>query len=169
MKTAAIVLLEGTLYLLMFAAFVLALMFARPFVQSESTTAASPNRATLILIDRSASMRREDLWKRAVAEAEKLVGEAKLTDRVAVAAFDRDFQPLWTFEEDRNTPAQRTAAFQSRVAALTPGWNATNLDRALIAAVPGFAQRLAEASRTLNLLSGIYEEIARVAATHRRG
>jgi predicted MarR family transcription regulator len=34
--------------------------------------------------------------------------------------------------------------------------------------VPGFAARLAEASRTLNLLSGIYEEVARVAATHRR-
>ena len=44
--------------------------------------------------------------------------------------------------------------------------------RLLIAAVegvPGFAERLAEASRTLNLLSGIYEEVARVAATHRRG
>jgi predicted MarR family transcription regulator len=44
--------------------------------------------------------------------------------------------------------------------------------RLLIAAidgVPGFAQRLAEASRTLNLLSGIYEEVARVAATNRRG
>ena len=38
-----------------------------------------------------------------------------------------------------------------------------------IADVPGFAGRLAEASRTLNLLSGIYEEVARVAATHRRG
>jgi predicted MarR family transcription regulator len=37
-----------------------------------------------------------------------------------------------------------------------------------IADVPGFANRLAEASRTLNLLSGIYEEVARVAATHRR-
>ena len=32
-----------------------------------------------------------------------------------------------------------------------------------------FADRLAEATRTLNLLSGIYEEISRVAATHRRG
>jgi predicted MarR family transcription regulator len=44
--------------------------------------------------------------------------------------------------------------------------------RLLIAAVdgvPGFAARLAEAGRTLNLLSGIYEEVARVAATHRRG
>ena len=38
-----------------------------------------------------------------------------------------------------------------------------------IADMPGFAQRLAEAGRTLSLLSGVYEEIARVAATHRRG
>ena len=29
--------------------------------------------------------------------------------------------------------------------------------------------RMTDATRTLNLLSGIYEEIARVAATHRRG
>lgn len=44
--------------------------------------------------------------------------------------------------------------------------------RLLIAAIeslPGFSDRLAEASRTLNILSGIYEEAARVAATHRRG
>ncbi|MBS3979444.1 MAG: hypothetical protein KGZ77_06555 [Rhodobacteraceae bacterium] len=37
-----------------------------------------------------------------------------------------------------------------------------------VAGVPGFSDRLAEATRTLNLLSGIYEEISRVAATHRR-
>ncbi len=40
---------------------------------------------------------------------------------------------------------------------------------AAIAGVPGFSDRLAEATKALNLLSGIYEEIARVAATHRRG
>lgn len=40
---------------------------------------------------------------------------------------------------------------------------------AAVGNVPGFAARLAEATRTLNLLSGIYEEISRVAATHRRG
>ena len=39
---------------------------------------------------------------------------------------------------------------------------------AAIGGVPGFAARLEEATRTLNLLSGIYEEVARVAATHRR-
>ena len=43
--------------------------------------------------------------------------------------------------------------------------------RLLIAAIenlPGFAERLTEATRTLNVLTGIYEEIARQAATHRR-
>lgn len=43
--------------------------------------------------------------------------------------------------------------------------------RLLIEAIenlPGFADRLSEAARTLNLLSGIYEEVARTAATHRR-
>lgn len=42
--------------------------------------------------------------------------------------------------------------------------------RTLIAAVeqlPGFAERLAEAARSLNLLTGIYEEAARMTATHR--
>ena len=38
-----------------------------------------------------------------------------------------------------------------------------------IASLPGFSARLAEAARALNVLSGIYEEVARVAATHRRG
>ncbi len=36
-----------------------------------------------------------------------------------------------------------------------------------IASLPGFAERLQDATRTLNLLSGIYEEIARTAATYR--
>jgi len=38
-----------------------------------------------------------------------------------------------------------------------------------IHSVPNINERLREATRTLNLLCGIYEEVARVAATHRRG
>lgn len=40
----------------------------------------------------------------------------------------------------------------------------------LIAAIenlPGYADRMGEAARTLNLLIGIYEEVSRMAATHR--
>lgn len=44
--------------------------------------------------------------------------------------------------------------------------------RILIAAIeaqPGLADRLVEATRTLMLLTGVYEDVARVAATRRRG
>ncbi|PIE10606.1 MAG: hypothetical protein CSA72_07555 [Rhodobacterales bacterium] len=37
-----------------------------------------------------------------------------------------------------------------------------------IRSLPRFETRLAEAGRSLNILAGIYEEIARVTATHRR-
>ncbi|TDE39145.1 hypothetical protein E1B25_08545 [Antarcticimicrobium sediminis] len=37
-----------------------------------------------------------------------------------------------------------------------------------INSLPGFSEQLAEATRALNILTGIYEETARVAATHRR-
>ncbi|MEJ8571125.1 winged helix DNA-binding protein [Microbaculum marinum] len=39
---------------------------------------------------------------------------------------------------------------------------------AAVESVPGYPERMAEATRTLNLLAGIYEEISRAAATHRR-
>lgn len=39
---------------------------------------------------------------------------------------------------------------------------------AAIKSVPNFPQKLEEATRTLDLLTGIYEQAARIAATHRR-
>lgn len=139
------------------ALILLALMFARPFLQSESATASSADRATLILLDRSASMRREDLWKRGLAEAERLFKEAKITDRIALAVFDRELTAVWTFEEDRNAPADRSAALQSRLAALAPTWSGTQLDRALIAAVPSFDASTAKLKKRIHLITDLQE------------
>ncbi|MCX6839027.1 MAG: VWA domain-containing protein [Verrucomicrobia bacterium] len=151
--------LENWLLLLLrcLALILLALMFSRPFIQSESTAAASPNSATLILLDRSASMRRADLWKQAIAEAEEQLKAAKLTDRIALAIFDRELTPLWSFEEDRNTPANRLTAIQTRLAALSPTWNATQLDRALIAAVPSFDSSTTSLKKRIHLISDLQE------------
>ena len=151
--------LENWLLLLLrcLALILLALMFSRPFNQSESTAAASPNSATLILLDRSASMRRADLWKQAIAEAEKQLKAAKLTDRIALAVFDRKLTPLWSFEEDRNTPANRLTAIQTRLAALTPTWNATQLDHSLIAAVPSFDSSTTTLKKRIHLISDLQE------------
>jgi hypothetical protein len=151
--------LENWLLLLLrcLALILLALMFSRPFIQSESIVAASPNSATLILLDRSASMRRADLWKQAVAEAEKQLKAAKLTDRIALAVFDRELTTVWSFEEDRNTPANRLTAIQTRLAALSPTWNATQLDRALIAAVPSFDSSTTSLKKRIHLISDLQE------------
>jgi len=151
--------LENWLLLLLrcLALILLALMFSRPFIQSESTAAASPDSATLILLDRSASMRRADLWKQAIAEAEKQLVAAKLTDRIALAVFDRELTTVWSFEEDRNTPANRLAAIQTRLAAIAPTWNATQLDRALIAAVPSFDSSTTSLKKRIHLISDLQE------------
>jgi hypothetical protein len=151
--------LENWLLLLLrcLALILLALMFSRPLIQSESSAAASPNSATLILLDRSASMRRADLWKQAIAEAEKQLKAAKLTDRIALAVFDRELTLLWSFEEDRNTPANRLTAIQTRLAALSPTWKATQLDRALIAAVPSFDSSTTTLKKRIHLISDLQE------------
>ena len=151
--------LENWLLLLLrcLALILLALMFARPFLQSESATASSADQATLILLDRSASMRRDDLWKRGIAEAERVFKAAKITDRIALAVFDRELTPVWTFEEDRNTPANRVAALQGRLDALAPMWNGTQLDRALIAAVPSFDASTAKLKKRIHLITDLQE------------
>ncbi len=151
--------LENWLLLLLrcLALILLALMFARPFVQNESATNSATNHATLILLDRSASMRREDLWKRAVEEAMRRIRDAKLTDRVALAVFDRELTPVWTFDEDRNASANRVGAVQSRLAELGPTWGATHLDRALIAAVPSFDSSTASLKKRILLISDLQE------------
>lgn len=151
--------LENWLLLLLrcLALILLALMFARPFLQSESATSSSADQATLILLDRSASMRRDDLWKRGLAEAVRLFKAAKITDRIALAVFDRELTQVWSFEEDRNTPANRSAALQSRLAMLAPTWSGTQLDRALLAAVPSFDASTAKLKKRIHLITDLQE------------
>lgn len=151
--------LENWLLLLLrcLALLLLALMFSRPFVQSESAVSPSANSATLILLDRSASMRREDLWQRAVAEAARVIKDAKLTDRVALAVIDRELTQVWTFDEDRTAPASRTTTTHARLAALKPAWGGTHLDRALISAVPSFDSSTATLKKRILLISDLQE------------
>jgi len=151
--------LENWLLLLLrcLALILLALMFARPFLRSESAASTSPDRATLILIDRSASMRRDDLWQRALDEAKRTAQSAKITDRVALAVFDQKLTPLWTFEEDRTSPASRSTEFPTRLASHSPSWSATHLDRALIDAVALFDTNTASLKKHILLITDLQE------------
>ncbi len=115
----------------------LALGFGRPFLQHAFPTDPSkgPGRKTVLLLDLSASMRRGGLATEARARAEEWVRNAAPADQLAVFTFDRSVNRLVTFDEwSKLGLSERVLAAQQRLASVTPGWAATHLGSALVAA-----------------------------------
>jgi hypothetical protein len=113
----------------------LAIGFGRPLLQR--MTAAGPSldagKRTVVLIDTSASMRREDLWPRAQAKVREVLAGLGNQDGVAVVAFDRTERTLVSFEQwAQETAGARVELANQQVAALTPTWSATALGAALL-------------------------------------
>ncbi len=126
--------LENWLLLLLrcLALLLLALMFARPLWRSENEGAVSQNQATVLLLDRSASMQRGDLWKQAITASTQRLEKIALTDRIAVATWDRETKLLWSFDQDKTSASTRLATLKPQLAALKPGWASTDLGQALV-------------------------------------
>jgi hypothetical protein len=109
----------------------LALGFARPFIQKPvaADSAAGQGQRLVVLLDASASMRREGLWADAQARATP-------ADSVAVYLFDRTARPLLSFEQWSATPSSdRVNVALERIAAAQPGWSGTHIGHGLLAAV----------------------------------
>ena len=88
------------LFLRCLALCLLALGFARPFFQKPMVPdPAAAGRKIILLVDRSASMRREGLWSEAVAKAEEVLQKTSSADQVAVFTFDSQARSLVSFEE----------------------------------------------------------------------
>ena len=127
----------------------LALGFARPFFRESS--AKSPEsgaqaRRLAILVDTSASMRREDLWAQAREKAEALLQTTTPLDAVTVLAFDRTPRVLMDMEQWRTMPVgERIPTAVRQLAATKPGWSGTNVGAAILQA--------------LDLLSGAREAV----------
>ena len=115
----------------------LAFAFARPFLPGtadDDPTAARPAR-TVILVDTSASMRREGLWPAAIARAGDWIRRAGPADELTLMTFDRAVATVLPAEEWRRAPTgERAALALSRLPSLSPGWSATRLGSALAAA-----------------------------------
>jgi hypothetical protein len=121
----------------------LAAAFARPFFARDISppAAAEPARRTILLLDTSASMRREGLWNKARATADRYLEKARPADQVAVFAFDMQPRPLAGFAEWSSwPPAQRAALARQRLAAVSPGWMGTQLGLALTAVAGQFRE-----------------------------
>ena len=130
----------------------LAAAFARPFFLKSS---ASPppdgeGRQTIVLLDTSASMRREGLWSRACAVARRYLEKASLADRVAVLLFDQQPRTLVSFADWSSWPVdQRAALARQRLDAVSPGWAGTHLGLALTSAAEQFADDTSRAGVAL--------------------
>lgn len=113
----------------------LAMAFARPFwrTSEDQPLTDGESRDFVLLVDTSASMRREGVWGAAVARASELLETMQPHDRVSLIAFDLRPRTLVDLEQWTGLqPAQRVAAAKTAVADLSPGWGATDLGGALI-------------------------------------
>ncbi|MBI5383477.1 MAG: BatA domain-containing protein [Verrucomicrobia bacterium] len=140
--------LEHLLLLLLRCAVIglLAVGFARPFLKRalpEAASAGAPKRI-VVLLDTSASMRRGRLWTEARDKAEVILRAASPADQAALFTFDRQLNPLISFEQWKSIPAgDRAALAHQRLAEAKAGWTGTLLDQALIRA----AEMLAETDK----------------------
>ena len=119
----------------------LAAGFARPFFPqgNASPPPAGEGRQTVVLLDTSASMRREGLWPKARALAGQYLEKASLQDRVAVLTFDQQPHTLVSFTDWSTWPVdQRVALARQRLEAVSPGWGGTHLGLALTTAAELF-------------------------------
>ncbi|MFM9029401.1 MAG: BatA domain-containing protein, partial [Opitutaceae bacterium] len=120
----------------------LAFAFARPFLPrtpDDDPSAARPARL-VVLLDTSASMRREGVWPAVVARANDWIRRAGPADELTLMTFDRAVATLLPADEWRRAAAgDRAALAAARVAALKPGWGSTRLGSALAAAAEALA------------------------------
>lgn len=128
----------------------LALAFGRPFLRESAQSPLPPageGKRVVLLLDTSASLRREKLWENLRTQASARLQGAKPADAFAIVAFDRAPRDVLTFDDwHKARPDERLALAQQRLASLVPTWGATHLDAALIHAAELVDQPVAAAA-----------------------
>ena len=119
--------LQNLLLLLLrcLAILLIVIAFTRPFFSGGS--AAKDNTAagaTVILIDNSLSMRREQLFAEAQRRVEAALDEARDNEQIALVSFDKRYTVVNRFTPDRNR-------LRSAVSSLSAGWDGTDYEQAL--------------------------------------
>ena len=115
----------------------LAFAFARPFLQKPmaATPTNTAGAQVVILVDTSASMKREGVWTDAVAKAEAALKNTTPADQVAVLTFDDQVRSLVSFEQWAALNAsERNAIVAQQIAETKLTWHSTHLGNAIIAA-----------------------------------
>lgn len=111
------------------------LAFARPFQRLAipgSAVEGSVNRVAL-LIDSSASMRRDGIREEVEEEVRRVVGELKPSDILSIHLFSRTSRNLISAEEwNKSSPGERKTLVDQAVQAFEPDWMETRTAAALL-------------------------------------
>ncbi|MEM7146680.1 MAG: BatA domain-containing protein [Verrucomicrobiota bacterium] len=131
--------LDHLLLLLLRCALILllAFLFARPFFRGEGILAgAGKGEWVVVLLDKSGSMQREDLWAQAVERAKEAVDKRSDAERGALVVFDGSAETVMGFDEWAQLDAGgRERAIEERLAGMEAGWGSSAAGPALALAV----------------------------------
>ena len=125
------------LFLRALAVTLIALAFSRPFLRSIAQLGfETPARKTFVLVDTSASMRRDGIQEAVRDQIEKIGSDIGARDSIALAQFNDEVSVMMGFSDQASTSHGSRAATLIRKASreLTPTWKATNLGKALVTA-----------------------------------
>jgi hypothetical protein len=107
----------------------IAFAFARPFFRQESFLhGALDGRNIALLIDTSASMRREDVWEAAKQQSLALVDGLSPEDRVALYTISDRLTPVIALDTEGGTdPASQQQAVRTAINDLSPSWRGSKI------------------------------------------
>ena len=125
----------------------LAFCFARPFFKKEIPFLVRGDvEEVVLLIDRSASMRRGDLWEKAQDKAKSIIEKLNTRDRLQLVAFDENPVVLLSFETWVNEGSRAKELALAAIEDLEPTWKQTAMGEAVASA----ADVLANSAETSN-------------------
>ncbi|MFO0905112.1 MAG: BatA domain-containing protein [Pirellulales bacterium] len=129
------------LLLRMLALAALALAFARPFLRESALLTLNdlPSRRVALLLDASASMRRDDVWRHALEAAARQLEECSPRDQVALYVYSDRLQTIVPFAGPGGSDGATGSSLASRdivrqaLAVLQPTWSQGDLGASLSA------------------------------------
>jgi hypothetical protein len=107
------------------AILLIVIAFTRPFFSNRSAAKIVTGAgATVILVDNSLSMRRDNLFAEAQKRAEAAIDDARNDEQMALVSFDKRYSVLNRFVTDKTR-------LRFGVRSLTAGWDGTDYEQAL--------------------------------------
>jgi von Willebrand factor type A domain/Aerotolerance regulator N-terminal/Beta-galactosidase trimerisation domain len=129
------------------AILLIVLAFTRPFFMPRGVAKSSDaSGATVILIDSSLSMRREQLFAAALQRADSTINDARNDERLALMSFGNRYEVLSRFTSDKSKS-------RSVLTTLNAGWEGTDYEQALRGAEALFGELKTSVAKRIVLIS----------------